>query len=99
MHRSGRQARNDSTNDFMLPTLHDNIAYIRNLLTTKNHELLTVLTSCISLNPYFRMTAQECLRLKVFDEVRDSTKDKILCEMHKARLGAEIFEGCGKNSS
>lgn len=47
-------------------------------INTKTRELLTILMNCLSLNPYFRMTAVECLKMSVFDTVRDKTKEKVL---------------------
>lgn len=32
----------------------------------------------LSFNPYFRMTAREAISLKIFDEVRDQSKEKFL---------------------
>jgi hypothetical protein len=40
----------------------------------------------MNVNPYFRMTAYECLRMKVFDPIRDMTKERILEAMHMGRL-------------
>lgn len=37
----------------------------------------------LKFNPYFRMTAYECIQSKVFDPVRDLTKEKILNHMHQ----------------
>jgi hypothetical protein len=38
--------------------------------------------SMLKFNPYFRMTAFECLQQKVFDNVRDAAKEKILYYMN-----------------
>ena len=44
-----------------------------------------MLESLIKLNPYFRPTALECLKYKVFDPYRDSLKEIILFEMQSQR--------------
>jgi len=40
-----------------------------------------MLESLLKLNPYFRPTALECLKYKVFDPYRDTLKERILSEM------------------
>ena len=39
--------------------------------------------SLLKFNPYFRMTAYECIQSKVFDAVRDENKEKILHYMNQ----------------
>jgi len=41
--------------------------------------------SLLKLNPFFRPTARECLRNKVFDCYRDMRKERILIEMERKR--------------
>ena len=40
-----------------------------------------MIQSLLKLNPFFRPTALECLKYKVFDPYRDTLKEKILSEM------------------
>ena len=44
-----------------------------------------MLKHVIKLNPYFRLTAQECLTYKVFDPYRAAKKERILVEMQRRR--------------
>ena len=48
---------------------------------SKGREIVTIWKSLIKLNPYYRPTAYECLRNKVFDPYRDKQVEKILDEM------------------
>lgn len=43
------------------------------------------MTNLLSFNPYFRMTAREVLTLKIFDEVRDNSKEKFLRQLFEAK--------------
>ena len=47
-----------------------------------NYEIIEIMKSLLKFNPYFRMTAFECLQSKVFDQVRDPAKEKILYFMN-----------------
>ena len=51
-------------------------------LSRQNYEIIDIMKSLLKFNPYFRMTAYECLQAKVFDAVRDANKEKILTFMH-----------------
>ena len=46
---------------------------------------MPILKKLIKFNPYFRLTAQECLKYKVFDPFRDDIKERILVEMQRRR--------------
>jgi hypothetical protein len=39
----------------------------------------------LSFNPYFRMTAYECLKHEIFNQVRNPSKEKIIEEMRKSK--------------
>jgi hypothetical protein len=47
-----------------------------------NYEIIEMMKSLLKFNPYYRMTAFECMQSKVFDAVRDENKEKILSYMH-----------------
>jgi len=48
-------------------------------------EIVDLMESLLKLNPFFRPSARECLRNKVFDAYRDTAKENILIEMEKKR--------------
>lgn len=60
------------------PFLLKTAKIFKSKLSKKTHEVVGILQSLLHLNPYFRMTAAECLRNTVFDPVRDHEKEKIL---------------------
>ena len=43
----------------------------------------------LSFNPFFRMTAFECLNLNVFDPVRDAKKESVLKKLRDAKAGGD----------
>ena len=47
-------------------------------LKPEHPELLDIIRNLLSFNPYFRMTALECLSLPVFDQVRNIHKEAAL---------------------
>jgi len=49
-----------------------------------------MLQSCLQLNPYFRMTANECLNAKLFDSVRDPTKERILLSLKQRKMARAL---------
>ena len=49
-----------------------------------------MLQSCLQLNPYFRMTANECLNAKLFDSVRDPTKERILLSLKQKKMARAL---------
>jgi hypothetical protein len=51
----------------------------------------------LKFNPYFRMTAFECIQSKVFDPVRDINKEKILSYMHQENT--QSYNGNSQGSS
>ena len=59
-----------------------------------------MLQSCLQLNPYFRMTANECLNAKLFDAVRDSTKERILLSLKQRKMAnALAAKNAGSNAT
>ena len=64
--------------EYQEPFLWRTLKIMRQKLSAKSHELVTILENCLHLNPYFRMTAAECLSNSVFDPVRDNSKEIIL---------------------
>lgn len=48
----------------------------------KYSELVELLRNLLSFNPFFRHTALEALRLKIFDSVRSAHKERVLQQMH-----------------
>lgn len=50
-------------------------------LGDKTKQLATILQSLLSVNPYFRMTATECLKFELFDPFRNKVKEAILNEI------------------
>ena len=61
--------------------LSDKIKPLKNK-SRHNFEIIEIMKSMLKFNPYFRMTAFECLQQKVFDNVRDAAKEKILYYMN-----------------
>ena len=55
-------------------------------LAKKSQQLLLMLQNCLQLNPYFRMTANECLNAKLFDSVRDPVKERILLCLKQKKM-------------
>lgn len=49
-----------------------------------------MLQNCLQLNPYFRMTANECLNAKLFDSVRDPTKERILLSLKQRKMARAL---------
>jgi hypothetical protein len=45
----------------------------------------------LKLNPYFRLTARECLLNKVFDKFRDTKKERMLNLMYQTRYQAKSY--------
>jgi len=52
---------------------------------------VTIFESLVTLNPYLRPTAYECLKNKVFDPFRDVRKEKILDSMQSKRQEDNAF--------
>jgi len=58
------------------PALVTHAKAINQSITKENRDLVKVLINLLSFNPYFRMTALECLQeCKLFDSVRDKKKE------------------------
>jgi len=58
------------------PAFDSHVKYINRKISAKNKELVLILQNMLSFNPYFRMTALECLtECKIFDVVRDKKKE------------------------
>ena len=51
---------------------------MKSKLSESTHEILNIFQNLISFNPYFRMTAYECIKNPVFDSVRNFEKESIL---------------------
>ena len=49
-----------------------------------------MLQNCLQLNPYFRMTANECLNAKLFDSVRDPVKERILLSLKQKKNASTL---------
>lgn len=62
--------------------LQEKIKPLKYGLSRVNFEIIEIMKSLLKFNPYFRMTAYECIQSKVFDPVRDAGKEKILAHMH-----------------
>jgi len=62
---------------------------MKSRLSSRGQDLITILKSLLQLNPYFRMTASECLKLKIFDPIRNQHKEKILKDMTETRRAAQ----------
>ena len=68
------------------PSFHKVCAELREKLSQRGkrvEELAVLLQNIVTVNPYFRMTARECLSNRVFDPFRDPVKEKIISELHK----------------
>ena len=50
------------------------------------YEMIEIMKSLLKFNPFFRMTAHECIQAKIFDPVRDKNKEKILNHMHQLNI-------------
>jgi serine/threonine protein kinase len=48
----------------------------------KEQDLVNIITSLLSFNPYFRMTAWEALKHPVFDSVRNPMQETFLSRMN-----------------
>ena len=77
------------TSESSKPFLTYQIDRFREKLTDKNKQITNLLQNMLSFNPYFRMTAFECLKHKIFDQVRDAKKEEIIQEIRnsKEKLG------------
>ena len=49
----------------------------------KNSSYVDLVSSLLNFNPYFRMTAWDCLKHPVFDSVRDKSKESLLKRMNE----------------
>ena len=56
---------------------------MRRKLSPRSQDLIRILESLITINPYLRATAAECLKLELFDPIRNSVKEQVLAEMYK----------------
>ena len=66
--------------------LHEKIRPLKFGQSRVNFEVIELMKNLLKFNPYFRMTAYECMQQKVFDPVRDPTKEKILNYMHQENI-------------
>lgn len=48
----------------------------------KNNSYADLVSSLLNFNPYFRMTAWECLRHPAFDSIRDPKREGLLQRMN-----------------
>jgi len=64
---------------------------MRSTLSPKVREIVTIFENLMTINPYMRPTAHECLKNKIFDKFRDVKKEKILNEMQKKRQVDVVF--------
>jgi hypothetical protein len=68
-----------------MPVFERHVQNIKSMISSKNKDLTNVLQNMLSFNPYFRMTAFECLiECKIFDGVRDTNKESGLLTMRNA---------------
>lgn len=51
--------------------LSDKIKPLKYGISRVNYEIIEIMKSLLKFNPFFRMTAYECLKSKSFDPVRD----------------------------
>ena len=72
------------------PALVTHAKAINSSISRENRDLVKILFNMLSFNPYFRMTALECLQeCKIFDSVRDKKKE----------AGLMILKEASKNKS
>ena len=86
LQKKGKEELKQSKAEDKRPTLAQFSQKAMQSLSKGGQELVEILESLLSLNPYFRMTASECLEKKVFDTCRNPYKEEVLQEMKKARL-------------
>jgi hypothetical protein len=53
--------------------------------------VVEIMLKLLQLNPFFRPTAKECIKNKVFDPFRDARKERILDEMVRKRQEEQAF--------
>ena len=68
----------DDTDSEDEPKFCEVLQQMASKLSPSANDLVKILESCMNVNPYLRMTAEECLKFNVFDPIRDFTKEKIL---------------------
>ena len=52
-------------------------------------EILEMLSQMLSINPFFRPTAKECLSNPIFDAVRDTTKEVSISQKIKLEIDSD----------
>ena len=59
------------------PAFEKHVRFISKRISPGNQELINILQNMLSFNPYFRMSAFECLtECKIFDDVRNKKLEK-----------------------
>ena len=82
---------NISYSDETCRSLPKMCAEIKSKLTKKGEAVVEIMLKLLQLNPFFRPTAKECIKNKVFDPFRDSRKERILDEMVRKRQEEQAF--------
>ena len=54
-------------------------------MTKKCEALVKILSKTVKLNPYYRWTAFESLKMPIFNQYRNTTKEAIIKEMRTVR--------------
>ena len=63
---------------------------IPEILPNVNPELMSIMMQMLEINPYFRPTARQLLKNKIFDSVR--IKENEVCANHQILINADKFE-------
>ena len=51
---------------------------MRDKLPSQYKEIIDLMQNLLNFNPFFRMSAYEALKCKIFDSVRDVKKEKVI---------------------
>ena len=72
-------SKNSHSNEFATHPILGKCHGLSKNLSSNNKELAEIMLNCLSLNPYYRLTAYDCLKnCKVFDSVRSEKKENIV---------------------
>jgi hypothetical protein len=79
--------------------LQQRVSKMRTQLTSKMLEIQEIQINFLKLNPFFRMTSYESIKLKIFDNVRDSKKEKTLKALLLMKQEHKLAKTLGSKNS
>ena len=68
----------DDKNLQSVQSLREKCQELRQQISPKRQQMVDILENLLQLNPYFRMTAYECLQNRIFDKYRDPRREEAI---------------------